>query len=157
MKSSSDPDDVNPKKNLRYSWRVVYSPSVKVNVGVPEDLPTLIRQQIRWRKSFIRSIFATGGIYWRRPLPVALLYYLILSLKLLRPIIVIKAVLLLPLSGDYFTAILYIVGAMSSAMLYGIDVRLRNPGYTLWLYRPLMTFISTFIFSWLVIYTSNND
>lgn len=154
MKSSSDPDDVHSKKNLRYSWKVVYSPSVKVNVGVPENLPTLIRQQIRWRKSFIRSIFATGGIYWRRPLPAALLYYLILSLKLLRPIIVIKAVLLLPLSGDYFTAILYIVGAMYSAMLYGIDVRLRNPGYTLWLYRPLMTFISTFIFSWLIIYAA---
>jgi hyaluronan synthase len=82
------------------------------------------------------------------------LYYLILSLKLIRPIIVIKAILLLPLSGDYFTAILYIVGAMYSAMMYGIDVRLRNPGYTLWLYRPLMTFISTFIFSWLIIYAA---
>ena len=52
-------------------------------------------------------ISATGGIYWRRPFYAALLYYLQVSLKLLRPIIVIKALIFLPLSGDFATAALY--------------------------------------------------
>jgi hyaluronan synthase len=155
MKSSSDPDIKNPKKKgPRYAWRLVYSPSVRASAGVPETFTALIKQQIRWRKSFIRSIFATGGIYWRRPLWAALLYYLQISLKLLRPIIIMKALIFLPLSGDFATTALYLLGALYSGMLYGVDVRLRNPGYKFWIYRPIMTFISTFIFSWLVIYAA---
>jgi hyaluronan synthase len=154
MKSSSDPDIDSPKKNPRYAWRLVYSPSVRASAGVPETFTALLKQQIRWRKSFIRSIFATGGIYWRRPLWPAVLYYLQISLKLLRPIIIMKALIFLPLSGDFATTALYIIGALYSGMLYGIDVRLRSPGYKFWIYRPIMTFISTFIFSWLVIYAA---
>src|SRR5215813_14326691 len=92
MKSSSDPDreELKKKDRRRYAWRLVYSPSVRVTAGVPDTLMALIRQQIRWRKSFIRSIPATGGIYWRRPFYAAFLYYLVLGLKLLRPLIVLK-------------------------------------------------------------------
>ncbi len=155
MRSSSDPDQEEPKKKDRrkYAWRLVYSPSVRVTAGVPDTLMALIRQQIRWRKSFIRSLPATGGIYWRRPFYAAFLYYLVLGLKLLRPLIVIKVVLLV-LSGDLVTALFYITGIMYTGMLYGIDSRLRNPGYPLWLYRPLFTFLSTFIFSWLLFYAA---
>jgi hyaluronan synthase len=155
MKSSSDPDreELKKKDRRRYAWKLVYSPSVRVTAGVPDTLMALIRQQIRWRKSFIRSLPATGGIYWRRPFYAAFLYYLVLGLKLLRPLIVIKVVLLV-LSGDIATALFYISGILYTGMLYGIDSRLRNPGYPLWLYRPLFTFLSTFIFSWLLFYAA---
>jgi hyaluronan synthase len=154
MKSSSDPDLKDPKKGPRAAWKLLYSPSVKVNVGVPTTIPSLLKQQIRWRKSFIRSLFATGGIFWRRPLGIALVYYLQLSLKLLRPFIIIKALIFLPLTGDVITASMYLIGALYSGMLYGIDVRLRHPGYRFWIYRPIMTFLSTFVLSWLVIYAA---
>ncbi|MFL6402736.1 MAG: glycosyltransferase, partial [Nitrososphaeraceae archaeon] len=154
MKSSSDPDVKNPRKGQRAAWKLVYSPSVRVNAGVPTTLPSLLRQQIRWRKSFIRSLFATGGIFWRRPLGIAIVYYVTLGLKLLRPFIIIKAVIFLPLTGDIVTALMYLVGALYSGMLYGIDVRLRHPGYKFWIYRPIMTFLSTFVISWLVIYAA---
>ena len=155
MRSSSDPDreELKKKDRRKYAWKLVYSPSVRVTAGVPDTLMALIRQQIRWRKSFIRSLPATGGIYWRRPFYAAFLYYLVLALKLLRPLIVIKVVLLV-LSGDIVTALFYIAGIMYTGMLYGIDSRLRNPGYPLWLYRPLFTFMSTFVFSWLLFYAA---
>src|SRR5215469_1179309 len=73
--------------------------------------------------------------------------------KGLRPLIVLKVVLLV-LSGDIATVMFYISGLMYTGMLYGIDTRLRNPGYPLWLYRPLFTFLSTFIFSWLLFYAA---
>lgn len=152
--SSSYSDTENTNNKLRYAWKVVYSPSVRVNVGVPETLPTLIRQQIRWRKSFIRSLFATGGIYWRRPSYAALLYYLQISLKFLRPLIVIKAAIFLPLSGDFITTLLYFSGVFFTGMIYGVDFRLRNPGSSLWLYRPLFTLITTFVYSWLIFYAA---
>jgi hyaluronan synthase len=155
MRSSSDPDQEELKKKDRrkYAWRLVYSPSVRVTAGVPDTLVGLIRQQIRWRKSFIRSLPATGGIYWRRPFYAAFLYYLVLGLKLMRPFIVIKIIVLL-LSADIGTVVFYLSGLMYTGMLYGIDSRLRNPGYPYWLYRPLFTFMSTFVFSWLLFYAA---
>jgi hyaluronan synthase len=139
--------------NRKWAWRLVYSPSVTGTVLVPNTFRSFIKQQIRWRKSFIRSLFATGGIYWRRPTPAAILYYLMTSLKLLRPLIIIKALVFLSLSGD-FMSMLYLVGVLYTGMLYSIDVRLRNPGYRFWMYRPLMSLISPFILTWLLFYAA---
>lgn len=144
----------NKVKRNSYKWKLKYSPSVNVEIGVPRTLRSLIKQQIRWRKSFIRSIFATGTIYWQRPLTVAIIYYLTIALRLFRPYIIIKSLILLPFTGDILSAIVYLGGAMFTGLMYGIDVRLRNPGYPRWFYRPLMNIISTFIFTWLIIYAA---
>jgi hyaluronan synthase len=155
MRRSSDPDATVEDKS-RYRWRLKYSPHVRVYIGPPETFAALIRQQIRWRKSFIRSIFSTGRVYWRRPFFAALLYYLQLALRIIRPYIVIKSLLLLPLfSSDYHTGVFYVISIIFTGMIYGIDFRLRNPGSgSRWLYRPLMTVLSTFIFSWLLLYAA---
>jgi len=154
----SDEKFIETKENGRkikcQQWKVLYSPSVNVEIGVPKTLKSLIKQQIRWRKSFIRSIFATGLIYWQRPLPAAIIYYLTIALRLFRPYIIIKSLVLLPLTGDILSGIFYLGGAMFSGLIYGIDVRLRRPGYPRWVYRPLMNVISTFIFTWLIIYAA---
>ena len=144
----------NETKVKSRKWKLKYSPSVNVEIGVPRTLRSLIKQQIRWRKSFIRSIFATGSIYWQRPLTVAIIYYLTIALRLFRPYIIIKSLIILPLTGDILSATFYLGGAMFTGLMYGIDVRLRNPGYPRWFYRPLMNVISTFIFTWLIIYAA---
>jgi len=135
-------------------WKLKYSLKVNVEIGVPDTLGSLIKQQIRWRKSFIRSIFATGSIYWQRPLPAAIFYYVTIVLRLFRPYIIIKSLILLPLSGDYFSGLLYLSGAAFAGLMYGIDVRLRRPGYSRWFYRPFMNLLSTFLFTWLLIYAA---
>jgi len=156
MKSvqSLDNEELALGNKHTHLWKVVYSPSVKVSIGPPSTFKQLIKQQIRWRKSFIRSIFATGGIYWKRPMAAAILYYLQLALKIIRPYIIFHALFLLPLLGDYFSGALYVSSTLFSGMIYGIDYRLRHPGDGKWLYRPLMTLMSTFIFSWLIIYSA---
>ena len=136
-----------------YAWKMKYSPSIRVFIGTPKNIHALLKQQIRWRKSFIRSIFSTGGVFWRRPFPIALLYYLQLCLKMVRPYIVLKSVVLLPIMGDYFTCVLYFSSVFFTSMIYAVDFRLRNPGNGIWLYRLIMTMFSTFVFIWLIIYS----
>lgn len=152
MKSTSDPDLESDKPKTL--WKVVYSPSIRVLIGPPETFRSLIQQQIRWRKSFIRSIFATGGVYWKRPGPAAIIYYLQLGLKIIRPFIVLKALILLPLQGDLISGAFYVTGVLFAGMIYGVEFRLRNPGNSRWLYRPLMTLLSTFILTWLLPYAA---
>lgn len=140
------------KIEKRNCWKVVYSSSVRVNMGVPRTFRALITQQVRWRKSFIRSIFDTPKIYWKRPLIAALIYYLSIGMKIIRPFIVIYTLLVMPFSGDYLTPLFYFSGILFIGMIYAVDFKLSNPNNDLWIYRPLMTLLSTFCYVWLIFY-----
>jgi hyaluronan synthase len=153
MKRSTDPD-FHVKKKSKIYWNVKYSNSIRVNVGVPTTLTALIKQQIRWKKSFIRSLFSTGGIYWRRPFLISLLYYIQTAMRFVRPYIVFYSIVFLPLRGDITSLLFWISGIMFTGMIYAVDFRLRNPGDKLWLYRPLFTFITTFIYTWFLVYAA---
>ncbi|MGB8165603.1 MAG: glycosyltransferase [Nitrososphaeraceae archaeon] len=153
MRTSSDPD-LSLSKSAKSCWTVKYSYSIRVNVGVPTTISALVKQQIRWKKSFIRSLFSTGSIYWKRPFLSALLYYIQTSMRFVRPYIVFYSIVMLPLKGDIISLIYWISGIMFTGMIYAVDFRLRNPGDKLWLYRPLFTFLTTFVYTWLLIYSA---
>jgi hyaluronan synthase len=152
MKNSLDPDVEFSDRPIK--WNVEYSNSIKVNVGVPKTFESLAKQQIRWKKSFIRSLFATGGIYWKRPSFIALLYYIQTAMKLIRPYILFYTIAILPIKGDFTSVLFWIAGVMFTGMIYAVEYRLRNPDDGLWLYRPPFTFITTFVYTWLLIYSA---
>ena len=152
MKKSLDPDVEFSDRPIK--WNVEYSNSIKVNVGVPKTFESLAKQQIRWKKSFIRSLFATGSIYWKRPSFIALLYYIQTAMKLIRPYILFYTIAILPIKGDFTSVIFWIAGVMFTGMIYAVEYRLRNPDDGLWLYRPLFTFITTFVYTWFLIYSA---
>lgn len=139
-KSSSDLD----------YWNVKYSYSIKVHVGVPNTMQALIKQQIRWKKSFIRSLSTTGGSYWKRPAYIAMIYYIMTVMKFIRPYVVFHAVFMLPFVGELSSTLLWFGGILFTAMIYGVDYKLRNPDNKLWLYRPAFTLLTTFVYTWLL-------
>jgi hyaluronan synthase len=151
MKSSSDAD-MDDNDTSKPNWNVLFSSSIRVNIGVPNTVQALVKQQIRWKKSFLRSLSSTGGIYWKRPFYAAMLYYVQTGMKFIRPFILLHAVVMLPLAGDIVSPILWLSGIMFTGMIYGVDFRLRNPGDKLWLYRPLFTFLTTFVYTWLLVW-----
>jgi hyaluronan synthase len=152
MRSSSDADIEEDNQYSARPWKVLVSRSVRVNIGVPDTIPALIKQQIRWRKSFIRSLSATGTIYWRRPFYAAMMYYLQTGMKFIRPFILLHAIVMLPLAGDILSPLLWLSGVSFAAMIYAVDYRLRYPGDKLWLYRTPFMFLSTFVYTWLIIW-----
>ena len=151
MKSSSDAD-MDDNDTSKPNWNVLFSSSIRVNIGVPNTVQALVKQQIRWKKSFLRSLSSTGRIYWKRPFYAAMLYYVQTGMKFIRPFILLHAVVMLPLAGDIVSPILWLSGIMFTGMIYGVDFRLRNPGDKLWLYRPLFTFLTTFVYTWLLVW-----
>jgi hyaluronan synthase len=152
MKNSCDPDTEISSTPIK--WNVEYSNSIRVNVGVPKTFESLARQQIRSKKSYIRILFATGGIFWKRPSFIALLYYIQIAMKLIRPYIIFYTIAILPIKGDFTSILFWIAGVMFTGMIYSVEYRLRNPHDGLWLYRPLFTFITTFVYTWLLIYSA---
>lgn len=154
LKLTVEPDVDNDKKAIRTYWNVKYSYSIRVNVVVPNTILALIKQQIRWKKSFIRSLSSTGGMYWRRRFYIAMLYYIQTVMKFIRPYVVLHALILLPFMGDTLSTILWLMGIMFTSMIYGVDFRLRNPRNKLWLYRPIFVLLTTFVYTWLLPYAA---
>jgi len=148
--SEENLDSAQVEKLKDRKWNITYSKSINVRIGVPLTFSSFIKQQIRWRKSFIRSIFVTGAVYWKRPFPMSLIYYLTIFLRIVRPYVIFHSLLLLPITGDFITPFFFLGSVFFVGMVYGIDYRLRNPGDSLWLYRPLVTMLNTFILSWLL-------
>jgi cellulose synthase/poly-beta-1,6-N-acetylglucosamine synthase-like glycosyltransferase len=134
-------------------WKVVYSKSAKVWTNIPDTFPKFIKQQVRWKKSFIRNIFFTGSFYWKKPFIPAAVYYTHILFVILGPFIVARHIIYLPLRGNFETGFLYIIGIAFVGFLYGLAYKFEEGSDYKWIFRPIMSLLSTFVLSWLIFYS----
>ena len=144
-------------KEINYpvkNWKVVYSKSAKSWTVLPDNFKSLLRQQIRWKKSFIRNTFFTGIFYWRKPIIPSLVYYLHIIFVLIGPFVAFRHIIYLPIRGDLWSALLYITGIVFVGFMFGLAYRLENKNCHIWIYRPVMSLLSTLVLSWIIFYSA---
>lgn len=134
-------------------WKIVYCKSAKAWTAVPETFKKMCLQQIRWKKSFIRNIFFTGKFYWRKPILTATGYYLHILFVLAGPFIAFRHLVYLPLQGNIYSALLYLAGITFVGLMFGIAYKLENKDCNRWVYRPIMSLLSSLIYCWLIFYS----
>jgi len=134
-------------------WRIVYSRSARAWTVVPDTMKRLVRQQIRWKKSFVRNTFFTGRYYWRRPLLPAAAYYLHVGFVLCGPLVAFRHLVYVPLHGNPNSALLYLVGILLVGSMFGVAHWRVEPDAKHWMLRPLMSVLSTLLLSWLLFYS----
>jgi hyaluronan synthase len=84
---------------LRDGHDTLYVPSARARTTVPHTIVQYIRQQVRWRRSFLMESFIGARHMWRRPTGAALIFYGVLAVTLLSPFVVSYFLLLGPLLG----------------------------------------------------------
>lgn len=135
-------------------WKVVYCKSARVWTVVPDTFPKVIKQHVRWKKSFIRNLFFTGTFYWRKPIVPALKYYLGAIFTIVGPLIALRHLVYLPLTGSPLSGAYYLTGILFVGSLYAVAFKMEDPKSKVWIYRPLMSVFSTLILSWLLFYSA---
>jgi cellulose synthase/poly-beta-1,6-N-acetylglucosamine synthase-like glycosyltransferase len=134
-------------------WRTGYVKSARVETVVPWTMRRLFRQQVRWKKSFLRNLVFVGRFQWRRgPLP-ALLFYGRALFILAAPVMAVRHLVWLPAHGAYALCLLYLAGILFKGCLWALIYKAENPGCSRWVYRPLMSFLTTVGFSVLLPYS----
>lgn len=136
-----------------FPWKIVYCKSAKVLTNVPENLKAVIKQQIRWKKSFIRNMFFTGSFYWKKHPIVAVNYYLHILFVWVGPFVTFRHLIYMPFSGNIYSAILYLAGIFIVGSTFALAYKAENRGSHVYIYRPLMSLFSTLILSWLIFYS----
>ncbi|SOD86728.1 Glycosyltransferase, catalytic subunit of cellulose synthase and poly-beta-1,6-N-acetylglucosamine synthase [Streptomyces sp. Ag109_G2-15] len=135
------------------AWRIGYVQSAKVWTNVPARFKPFMKQQIRWKKSFIRNLFFTGSFMWRRGPGPAALYYGHALWVVAAPVMAFRHLLWAPLHGAAFLTLLYLCGVILKGCVWGLAFKIDNPGDGRWRYRPLMSLLSALVLAWLLPYS----
>lgn len=135
-------------------WKIGYAASAKVWTNVPARMKSLFRQQTRWKKSFIRNLCFVGAFYWRRGIFAAALFYAHALLVVATPFMAFRHLIWMPAHGRWLLCGLFVAGVALKGSLWALVYRIQNPGCSRWIYRPLMSLMSTFMFSMLLVYSA---
>lgn len=134
-------------------WQVSYVRSAHVWTVVPQRARTFLKQQIRWKKSFIRNLFFTGTFMWRRGVGPSAMYYGHAAWVMAAPLMATRHLVWAPLNGLWLLCALYVGGVFIKGTAWGVAYALDNPRNGRWRYRPLMSLISSVLLSWLLVYS----
>ena len=125
-------DDRSLTNYMLRRYRVIYDSEAVCTTLVPESYRVFFRQQLRWKKSWIRESLIGSTFMWRRHPMAAFFYYLGALFPLIAPFIVLNA-LFLPLIGFGSISWLYVYGAVRMSSMYGL-VYLTRYRESLWIY-----------------------
>jgi hyaluronan synthase len=143
-------DDRSLTNFMLRRYRVLYNSRAVCATLVPERYRQFFKQQLRWKKSWVRETFIAGRFMWRRHPLAAFFFYLGGIFPLVSPLVAFNA-LVYPVLVGTDISLLYVYGATLMSALYGLYYlgRMRNP---LWVYGVAFSFFYMFILVWQTYY-----
>ncbi len=122
--------------------RVVYQSSARAETVVPEGPKVFFRQQLRWKKSWLRESMQVVRYFWRKNPIAAIFTYASIAFPFMAPFVVLHAVGGRLLGGQPGGLWFYIIGTYAMALLYSLYYAFkRHDG--LWFHG--MTFVALYM------------
>ena len=131
---------------LRKGYKALFSPEARAYTFVPDTFKKFMRQQLRWKKSWVRESLKAGGFIWKRNPIMAVSFYLGVILPLLAPVIVVRALIWYPYAtskAPWF----YLAGLLLMAIVYGLYYYIHTKSRK-WIYGVLFATFYTIILIW---------
>ena len=122
--------------------RVVYQSTGRAETNTPTSLGVFFRQQLRWKKSWLRESTYVVRYFWRKNPLAALLTYTSIVFPMFAPWVVLHAVLGRLVGGNPGGLWFYVIGSYAMAMLYSLFYAFRRAD-GLWYHG--MTFIGLYM------------
>lgn len=131
---------------LRAGYDAIFENDATARTFVPDNFRQFMRQQLRWKKSWLRESLLAGSYIWKRNVIMSVSFYLGFLLPLLAPVIVIRALVWYPLAMERFPWF-YVSGITLMAVIYG----LYYYGHTRdgkWIYGVAFSVFYTLVLIW---------
>jgi hyaluronan synthase len=139
-------DDRSLTNHTLRRWKVLYAADAVCTTIVPDRWSVFFRQQLRWKKSWIRESLVGMTFMWRRNPVVAFFFYFGVLFPLLSPAVVAQA-LVLPLAGLGRFSWEYVAGVTLMSALFGLVYALRHRN-RLWVYGIAFSFLYMVALVW---------
>ena len=134
------------------SWETLYVPTAVVYTEVPITLKKYLRQQLRWKKGYLRSNFFVSAFFWSKNPLMALIFYLEFMTTFTSPIIIFTIFLYGPLFlKETMLPVTFIAGQIIVGLAAGLDNKARDKDSVNWKYNPLMNVFLSLFLTWLIV------
>lgn len=149
MVGYDDAEDRGLTAQTMLQWDTVYAPTAVVFTEVPEKWRTYLRQQIRWKKGYLRSTFFMSAFFWQKHPLMAFLFYLDFMMAFFTPLITVSIFLYSPLVlHSILFPVVYLIGHLLTGICAGLDYKFRDPSAKQWMYKPVMNLVTVFVLPW---------
>lgn len=96
--------------------RTGYQDAAVCSTIVPSSMRTFIRQQMRWKRSWLRETLRASSFMWKKEPFMALSFYIGFLLPVLAPLVVVRTMVVIPLELGLFPY-KYLAGILVTSML----------------------------------------
>ena len=122
--------------------RVVYQSSSRAETVVPDNMRKFFRQQLRWKKSWLRESLQVMRYFWRKNPIAALFTYASIAFPFMSPLVVMHAVGARLVGGSAGGLWFYLIGTYAMALLYSLYYAYKRQD-GLWYHG--MTFVALYM------------
>jgi hyaluronan synthase len=151
MAQYDDAEDRGLTAQTLTTWKTVYVPTAVVYTEVPDQFRAYIRQQIRWKKGYIRSCFFVSAFFWKKNPLMSLVFYTEFMSTFMFPVLLFSIYFYAPFVYHLdWLPLSYLVGQLLIGLAAGFDYKFRQPTARNWKYKPLMNMIASTLLPWLV-------
>ena len=138
---------------LKQGYKTLYTNQATAKTIVPESFAKLIKQQVRWKKSWFVNALYNAKFIWKTQPFVALTYFFpLIAVSFLSPIMSVRALIYLPFIKGVLP-FYHIVGILMVAAIFAAYYRLVANKNKYWPYFFLWSLFNLFILSFLMFYS----
>jgi hyaluronan synthase len=122
--------------------RVVYQETARATTEVPTTARRFFKQQLRWKKSWLRESMTVARYFWRKNPVASVLTYASIAFPFMAPFVVLHSVLGRIAQGATGGLWFYLVGTYTMALLYSLYYAFRRRSG---LWHHGMTFVAIYM------------
>lgn len=139
---------------LQKGYKALYAPDAYSYTIVPHTWKQFMKQQLRWKKSWVRESLKAATFMWKRNPIMSLSFYISIILPLLAPLVVARSLIWFPLYTKNIPWF-YLFGLVLMAFIYGIYYYIYTHDKN-WIYGVVFSAFYTLILIWQLPYAVLN-
>jgi len=139
-------DDRSLTNFILRKHRTTYQDTAVCNTIVPNTYSVFLRQQMRWKRSWLRESLIAAKFMWKKEPFMALSFYMGLVVPLAAPLVVIYNLIWVPLAHRVFPTAFLVGMLMMALMMSFAQLLLRRS--TTWIYGIWFCIYYEFVLLW---------
>jgi hyaluronan synthase len=131
---------------LKNGHKALYAPEAISYTVVPNTFRKFMKQQLRWKKSWVRESLMAGAFIWRRHPLMSIFFYIGVLLPLIAPVVVVRALIWYPYQREVLPWF-YILGLALMAVVYGLFYYIHTKDKN-WVFGVVFAAFYTILLIW---------